>query len=485
MKGKSISINGEPVNGIAAPPEPGNDPKVSLDDVGNGARFAERYNGIILFDHSREQWMIYDGTRYAVDATKHVWERAESLTWEMTLYAAEMADEALEKWATKSRSRDRVSAMLSGAMSKPNVAVTVDELDKSPYLLNVKNGTLDLGDGVEFHSHDPVNRLTKVCPMDHIPDATAPLFLEILHKVIPDEPTRVWLQTRIGYSLTGLKDIHEVYICHGLGSNGKSTLLEHCFLPLMGDYGCTVNASTFQRKTEDHGPRADLVKLIGKRFVLAGEANERRALDEALIKQVTGEDMLSARGQYMRKEVDFFPIFKPWMMENHRPDVDGGDWGIWRRLKMILFGVTISDAEAEAFKRIHGNVTDRLHDELSGILNWALQGLLLLRSGTVPEPQAVTLATAKYREDSDAIGRFLEDCCVVDADGKTTVQRCSDVYGKWCKDRREDPLSSQRLNKKLEDKGFTRSRSQDVRFWKGFSIKGEQGKEGITEEFGF
>ena len=85
---------------------------------------------------------------------------------------------------------------------------------------------------------------------------------------------------------------------------------------------------------------SDIARLKGARLVTSVEPNEVVRINEGLLKQLTGDDTVTARKLY-GDEFEFKPEFKLWMATNHKPVIRGTDTGIWRRIHMIPFTVQI------------------------------------------------------------------------------------------------------------------------------------------------
>lgn len=75
----------------------------------------------------------------------------------------------------------------------------------------------------------------------------------------------------------------------------------------------------------------------------------------------------------------------------------------------------------------------RKKEELSGILNWCLEGLRLYRKDGLKAPAAVQKATNAYRADSDKIGNFINEC-LKKTDTNSKAKEIYDCYVKWCAD---------------------------------------------------
>jgi putative DNA primase/helicase len=214
-----------------------------------------------------------------------------------------------------------------------------------------------------------------------------------------------------GYALTGDTREQVLFILYGTGANGKSTFLE-VLRALLGEFARQTDFSTFLVRSSDT-VRNDLAKLAGARFVTAVEAEEGRRLDEALVKQLTGGDRITARFLY-KEFFEYDPQFKIFLATNHKPVIWSPGEAIWRRIRLIPFAVTIPEAEQDH------TLVAQLCTELPGILRWAVQGCLAWQQEGLGIPEEVQQATAAYRQDMDALAGFLASCCVKGPDEQAT-----------------------------------------------------------------
>src|SRR5262249_59053632 len=128
-----------------------------------------------------------------------------------------------------------INAMITLARSEPGVPVLPADTDSDPWLFNCLNGTLDLRT-LELRPHCRNDLITKLAPVEYIPDAACPLWLRCLNRWMNKNDDLIgYLQRVIGYALTGSVAEHCLWFLHGLGANGKTTFLL-TILAMMADY---------------------------------------------------------------------------------------------------------------------------------------------------------------------------------------------------------------------------------------------------------
>ena len=96
------------------------------------------------------------------------------------------------------------------------------------------------------------------------------------------------------------------------------------------------------------------------------------------------------------------------MFGNHKPVISGMDHGIWRRIYLVPFTVTILEEQ----KRPQEEMMGEFRGEISGILNWALKGWKDYRENGLHVPAAVKNATSEYKSESDTLAAFISEICV-------------------------------------------------------------------------
>jgi putative DNA primase/helicase len=232
-----------------------------------------------------------------------------------------------------------------------------------------------------------------------------------------DKELQQFVQRILGYSIAGLTSEHILPICWGDGCNGKSTIW-NAMVMLLGDYALLANQELLLPARSEH-PTAK-ASLFQKRFVAISEPSQGRALDEAKVKELTGDEIITARRMY-ENFWSFRATHTFWLSTNHRPKIRGSDEGIWRRIKLIPFTVDLRK-RTEIKKDFARSLVAK---EGPGILNWLIKGYQQWRQFGLDEPNSVKEATTTYRQDEDVVTRFITEHCVVA--GKCSVV-ASDLF---------------------------------------------------------
>lgn len=441
-----------------------------LTDSGNADRLVDKHGPDLRYCHTYGKWLIYADGLWQIDETGTVIQRARGTVKTMYEDAASLEDpaerKALVRHALASESESRLRAMVSLAQSDPRVVVTPNQLDADPWLLTVQNGTLDLLTGT-LQPHRREDLMTKVAPVPFMSEAICPTWESFLERIMGGNQDLIrFLQRAVGYSLTGQISEQVLFFAYGTGANGKSTFIE-TIRTLLGDYARQADFSTFLARDTDNGARNDVARLVGARFVAAAEVEAGKRLSEVVIKQLTGGDRIAARFLF-REHFEFTPTFKVWFAGNHKPTIRGTDEGIWRRVRLIPFNVTIPEAERDR------GLSVRLQAELPGILNWAVQGCGDWRQQGLGIPTEVREATATYRDEMDVLAQFLEGCCVLEPNVTAPASQLYERYKEWAEENGERPLSQTALGRRLTERGLEKYRTTGGRFtWKGIGVTAE------------
>ena len=424
-------------------------------DLGNAERLVQLHGDCIRHVYAWKRWPIWDDRRWFMDEGDRIQRLAKATVRAMHTESAKMSDRDkardLSKWAFKSEAEARLQAMISLARSEEGVPVVPSDLDADPMAFNVLNGTVDLETG-KLREHDPDDLITKLAPVEYDPTATAERFELFMLEIMNGRPDLVsFLKRCVGYSMTGNTTEHVLLFLHGLGANGKTTLL-NVLLKLFGDYGKQSEPDLLLRKRNDAHP-AGVAALQGARLVATSEIDAGRALAEALLKSLTGGDRITAR--FMKQNfVEFEPTHTLWLAANHKPVIKGTDTAIWRRIRLIPFDVSIPPKNQDP------DLAEKLEAELPGILNWAVEGCLEWQAEGLNAPDEVRAATQAYRADMDVLGEFIAEHCIVEDQAEVTAK---DLYERYKEETGERKLSPKQFGQRLQDRGFERQEHSRTR----------------------
>jgi putative DNA primase/helicase len=436
----------------------------NLTDLGNAERLIHRHGRNLRYCWLWGKWLVWDGKRWIKDDSGEVYRLAKETVASIYREAAAAPDDetrkALAKHAMRSESGARIKEMVD--LARSDVPVMPEQLDASKDLLNVENGTIDLRTGL-LREHQREDLITKTAPVEYDPDARAPLWETFLERVLPGEELRAFVQRACGYSATGDTSEQCIFINHGGGANGKSTFQE-ALAGALGDYAMRTPTDMLMVKRTGGIPN-DVARLKGARFVSASETEEGRRLAESLIKDLTGQDTISAR--FMRAEwFDFKPTHKLWLSTNHKPEIRGTDNAIWRRIRLIPWSVKIPPTDQDR------QLPEKLRSELPGILAWIVQGCLQWRLEGLQPPDEVRRATQEYRVEMDVLAAFLSDCCVRAANEAAYAGELWGAWKRWCEQTGETVGTQKKFGGRLSERGFSNRRDSKTgrKLWVGLSL---------------
>ena len=374
------------------------------------------------------------------------------------LKAKDEAVAALEKRQAKrrafgvtSKNSARLAAML--ACAAPHCAVKPEEWNADQRLTYVANGTLRFIREVDDAPPDPdawqseeprfrgrhaftpdgwrrEDRVTRLLPIAYDPTARAEKWRAFIAEMLPEAlvPGVAWaVQKYSGLGLTGLP-IQLMAFHYGLGANGKSVFLEVLarIFGALGE-GLPAESITGQQQGAAGSASPDLARLPGVRFLRITELPQGEPLREALVKRLTGGEKMDVRALF-KGYFNFQPQFKAHMSGNGYPTILGSDNGIWRRIAVVPWKVTVPEEKRRDFEEI----VCELCAEGPGILNWLIEGMEAYDREGLKLPAAMVDATKDYRDEMDPISVFIEQC-VKRADEVEPVRarHAFDCYAIW------------------------------------------------------
>ena len=416
----------------------------SISDDELARRFTSRHCENFRYVAAWGRWLIWDGSRFRIDDSMAVFDAARKSCRVDLGFALQSGVPETHQRSLRSRlgSAATVAAIVKLAAADRVHAVTVNELDADPWLLNSPGGVLDLRDRT-LRKSDPACLFTKIAGAS--PEGACPTFLRVLERCLPDLEVRNYLQRLIGYMATGIVRDHIVVLCYGPGANGKSLIfnaIKHAF----GDYAITLGSEVLMESHADRHP-TEIAVLRGARMVLCSEVDSGRRWNETRLKRLSGGDPITAR-YIARDSFEFNPTHKLVLLANTKPGLRTVDEAIRRRIHLIEFPVTIPEGERDP------TLPEKLKTEAGGILNWAAIGCLEYLDEGLNPPRAVTAATDDYLAREDAIAEWMVES--TRPLGQSTLAVLHSSYRAWCEQNGIPPTGRNAFGDQLQNRGINR-----------------------------
>ena len=448
----------------------------TLTDEGNARRFIDRNSHRVRYVPKWKRWLINDGIRWA-----------EPLRGEIEQWACEVADEMLREvivcsdlerrktltgHAAKSQSAKAERDLIIKASTKKGVAAAPEDFDGDLWALNCASGTIDLKSGA-LRPHDSSDHITKLAPSAYELQAACPNWQKFLCDICADDAQTIgFIRRALGYAITGDCRENALLIFYGSGANGKSTLLD-IVSHILGDYALRIEAKTLLARDSDRISN-DIARLRGARFVMASETGNGRRLDEEKVKALTGDSRLTGEFKY-GEAFDFDRTFTLFLATNHRPEIKGTDDGIWRRVYLVPFAVRFWNPDkgetGPAPLRQDKGLLEKLKAERAAILAWLVQGCIEWQSEGLNAPPKVLAATAEYRAESDVIGRFLSERCILGATYSVQAGPIYEAFSSWCKTNGEKEITAKDFGIALKERdGINPKKTNKSNIYVGFGL---------------
>lgn len=405
--------------------------------------FTRRHGKDLRYVAAWGKWLRWTGARWEEDRTIRVFDLAREV-------CRDAAGEAEEKLGRQITSAKTIAAVEKLARSDPKHATLPEELDADALLFNCPGGTVDLRTG-ELRPHRREDLITKIAgttPDHEVDDSVWIRFLADI--TFGDLELENYLQRLVGYCLSGDTTEHVLAFMHGVGANGKSTLID-LLLYVFGDYGKLISTETLMEARGERHP-TDVANLLGVRLAVSSEVEEGQHWAESRLKALTGDAVLT--GRFMRQDFfEFKRTHKLVVAGNHRPAIRTVDEAMRRRIHLIPFRARFTGAKLDRL------MPEKLRAEAPAVLAWAIRGFLEWQAGGLQPPQTVTAATVDYLDSQDTLGLWLaEKCATAGPTTETSSSTLYDSFKVWKERRGERPPSQVRFSGQLEAR-YRRERS--------------------------
>ena len=427
---------------------------------GDAWLFCQLHRGQFCFDRSSGDWYRFNnGSHWSKDSLGQYLEAmgkvisayelaVAQLQWEQlsALKKGEpqkskeiglMIDSILKRLKFIHTLKRKESVLKLTASGESSLGIAGSEWDRLPWVLPCGNGVVDLKTG-DLMPGRPDDYLLASAPTDyHGLEEDCPAWEEALSAIFNGRQDVIDYVWRIlGYAISGRCTEHIFVLLFGpAGRNGKSTIvrvIEHVLGEILSG---PVEAETFltsKYPQNPGGPRADVMKLRGRRLCFASETGQNQRLSPEKVKLLTGGDRLSARAPHAREDVSWTPTHTVFISTNSRPDVADGDDALWSRIKVVKFTERfVDDPQAPNEHPRDPEIFEKLRAEAPGILGWMVRGCIAWQAEGLKPPDDVLAETVSYRADQDLVQPFVNEMCDVSPVSKERSNILFSAYTEW------------------------------------------------------
>lgn len=428
---------------------------VGINDRELSKVFADLYRDRLRYVNEANGWYAYNGKYWLTN--KQGGDGIASMlikdfVAQLQAYTATISEDevrtAAQKEARKYNDHRKRVGLLEDC--KGELSETITAFDTNTNLFNVKNGTIELRP-FKFREHRAEDLITKVAGCAYMADANTADWEGLLSRTFEGhEELRRFLQVRLAMALAGDTGLECFYILYGEPRTGKSTFTE-TIKSTLGDYATTAQPSTFAKSTRNSQQASpDYAALFGTRFVVCPEPNEDMVLSADFLKQVTGNDTITARhlhGEFFNFRPCFILVFNT----NYLPQTTDRTLFTSGRVNVVPFLNVVPEGERDSKlkKRLECEETK------SAVLNWLLQGLQVQDAFNPPIPKRVLHEVARYKEDSDRLGMFVDELCEEGAEGYLQdAKSLYEAYTGWCTEVGIYPVARSKFINQMQRRGY-------------------------------
>lgn len=453
------------------------------DEMGLVSMYSSTFCRGLRYVHAVEEWMIWDGQRWTRDDMGRAYLASRKLLTGLLAHARKLNDSGLEGGkqmvakAEKLATLTRVNSLVNVAKRDECITASPKDFNRHKNLVTVENGTLNLLTG-QLTDFDPSLMLTKKINAVYDPDAKGERTTRFLETVQPDPAMRSYMKRLAGYTLLGNADERVLPIVWGKSGSGKSAFLEMLYY-VLGGFAAIADPTTLMPQPDNYqGPSEKLHSLMGNRFVKMSELPENAALNQALVKNITGSDTQKTRPLYGHP-VEWQVEYTVWMATNNLPRITSTDDAIWKRVKPIHFPNVFVNEDGSVVNKADKDIGRQLaRDEASFILNWLLEGIQeYLKHGLV-EPDAVKDGVGEYRDDMDTTRQFMTQAqengqIKVEEGASIPARELYKIYTAWAAESQiRFPVAINTFKARMLTNGYEQTRSSGGLIWKGIGAHG-------------
>ena len=339
------------------------------------------------------------------------------------------------------------------------------EINKHKHLLHLQNGIFDLNE-TKLIPFTPDIISTVKLPITYNPDADCPNIKKFLTETLNSYDIPI-IQELFGYCLIKAYPIQKAFMFLGDGANGKSTLLS-IFKNFLGEEN--TSGVALQELISNRFAKGD---VYGKLANMYADLPDQALYHTGEFKMLTGGDMFSAEKKF-KERFRFINYAKLIFSANKLPETRDFTTAFFRRWVIINFPNIFEGENADKglLKKL---ITE---EELSGLFNWALEGLhRLLLNGSFSNSISTEETQDMYERMSSPVLGFIKDYVDVDPDGWISKDDFYSSFIQYCKQnnlpRKAKNVIGREIPQYLENIKTERRKSGGIRVmgWSGIKLR--------------
>lgn len=372
----------------------------------------------------------------------------------------------IEQWLGTKISRYFIDEVL-GHIRRSSY-VKRSEFNKASALIPVQNGLLDLNT-LELSSFDKNTIFTFKSDAIYCKTKKSIKFLKAVSQWVDPQDVPL-LQEIAGYCLLPGMPFHHLFFLHGTGFNGKGSFIRTLQAILGKDHCSNLSLEEF-----DGNHRFAMARLYGKMINVSSEPRTDRDLQTTNLKKMTGEDYIDAEEKNKQKRLNFMNIAKPFILGNKYPKVNDSTEAFWLRAITLKFISSFADPKKNIPTIWNTWINDP--DEMSGILNWMIEGLhRILKNNGFTKTKSSEETKIEFQKLSDTTGAFLNECCEHFKEGVYIKRDLYETYKEYCDAEGLDcdqlsPFSTKINNQTWIKSGNIRIEGKQEHVWTGLRVK--------------
>ena len=308
-------------------------------------------------------------------------------------------------------------------------------------LIALNNGVFNMNT-MELVPYDESHIFTSKSPVNFIKGASCPQFIKAMREIVcNDEELLMCIQEIFGYTLINNTKGERAFYFVGVGSNGKSFTAE-ILTKIVGKKNVSnIQLSNFSEKFGIEG-------IVGMTLNIANENEVGSIKSTENLKAIISGDSINISRKF-KKAINYKPTVKLVFLLNTLPDTLDNTHGYYRKILIVPFNRVFKQEEMDK------NLKDKVSEELSGILNWAIEGAKRLMNNDYKftECEVIKKAIKDYKEEQNPVEAFSKDALIYEEGHSETKKDILDAYKLW--------IEGQNIS--------SRGTESPQRFWKALS----------------